>query len=103
MYKHFRNDFLAALVEQGISENDIQRILLSLDQTAARYEIQRKELSLMIYNDGLPEIAKNYVVCKKIEGLSERTLETYLRMLRIFFQEVQKPAEQITANDIRIF
>ena len=46
---------------------------------------------------------KNYIVCKKIEGLTDNTLETYLRTLRVFFEELRKPPEQITTNDIRIF
>lgn len=103
MYEHLRNDFLSAMVENGIPEDEIHHILLTLDQVTSRYEVQRKELSLTVYNDGLPELAKNYIVCKKIEGLSDPTLEAYLRTLRIFFQELRKPVEQITANDIRIF
>lgn len=103
MYEHFRNDFLSAMIENGIPENELHHILLSLDQVASRYEVRQKELSLVVYNDDLPELAKNYVVCKKIEGLSDNTLETYLRTLRIFFQELRKPVEQISANDIRIF
>lgn len=103
MYEHLRNDFLSALVENGIPENEIHHILLTLDQVSARYEIQQKELSLTVYDDGLPELVKNYIVCKKIEGLTDNTLETYLRTLRIFFEELRKPPEQISANDIRIF
>lgn len=103
MYEHLRNDFLSALVDNGIPENEIQHILLTLDQVATRYEVKPRELSLVTYSDGLPELAKNYIVCKKIEGLSDTTLQTYLRTLRIFFQELRKSPEQITANDIRIF
>lgn len=57
----------------------------------------------MPYNQELPELAKMYLVCKKIEGLSDRTLETYKRMLEIFFRHFQKPVEMIGANDIRVY
>lgn len=103
MYEHLRNDFLSALVDNGIPNDNIQRILLTLDRVSTRYEVKPRELSLTVYNDGLPELAKNYIVCKKIEGLSDVTLQTYLRTLRIFFQELRKSPEQITTNDIRIF
>lgn len=102
MYEHLRNDFLSAMVENGISENEIHHILLTLDQVTSRYEVQRKELSLTVYNDDLPELVKTYIVCKKIEGLTDNTLNTYLRTLRIFFQEVRKSPERISVNDIRI-
>lgn len=57
----------------------------------------------MPYNHELPELAKMYLVCKKIEGLSDRTLATYKRMLEIFFRHFQKPVEMIGANDIRVY
>ena len=65
--------------------------------------MKQKELSLTVYNGELPEIAKVFLVCKKIEGLSEQTLDQYMRLLQIFFREIPKPIEQIGTNDIRIF
>lgn len=89
MYEHLRNDFLSAMVDNETPENEIHYILLTLDQVASQYEVQRKELSLTVYNDDLPELVKNYIVCKKIEGLSEITLQTYLRTLHIFFEDLR--------------
>ena len=103
MYEHLRNDFLCALDTTTLSEHDLTGILQALDLAASRYDVQLKELSLTVYNDDLPELAKMYIVCKKIEGLSNTTLTTYTRTLRIFFQEIRKSVQQITANDIRIF
>lgn len=103
MYERLRNDFLRAAHEGGMRVEDVQAAVNALDQVAARYEIRQKELSLMIYNDEIPELVKTYIVCKKIEGLEDRTLETYTRMLRIFFRSFRKPVERIDANDIRIF
>lgn len=103
MYEHLRNDFLSAMVENGIPDNEIHNILLTLDRVSTRYEVKTKELALTVYDDGVPELVKNYIVCKKIEGLSDITLQTYLRTLRIFFQELRKPVEQISSNDIRVF
>lgn len=50
MYEHLRNDFLSAMVDNEIPENEIHYILLTLDQVASQYEVQRKELM------------KNYIV-----------------------------------------
>lgn len=103
MYERLRNDFLRSAHEGGMRMEDVQAAVNALDQVAARYEIRQRELSLMVYNDELPELVKTYIVCKKIEGLEDRTLETYTRMLRIFFREFRKPVERIDANDVRIF
>lgn len=103
MYEHFRNDYLCTAHEFNVSPDVLNAALQILDQVASRYEIQKRELSLAVYNDELPELAKTYLVCKKIEGLSDRTLDTYMRMLRIFFREFRKPVETISPNDIRVF
>ena len=103
MYERLRNEFLRAAHDGGMQLEEIHAAVSALDQVVVRYDIRQKELSLMVYNDELPELVKTYIVCKKIEGLEDRTLETYTRMLRIFFRTFRKPAEQIDANDIRLF
>lgn len=103
MYEHFRNDFKRAATENGISQEAVVEALGLLDVLATRYEIHRKETSLAVYNEEMPEIVKIYIVCKKIEGLSERTLDTYHRMLKLFFQAVKKAPAQVTTNDIRVY
>lgn len=103
MYEHFRNDFQCIAAEHGITQNGLTDVLGILDELATRYEIRRKETALSIYHDELPEIVKIYIVCKKIEGLSERTLDTYMRMLKLFFRDIRKAPAQITTNDIRVY
>lgn len=103
MYEHMRNDFLSAAHDANISADALAAAVRILDQVAARYEIQPRELSLVVYNDGLTEVGKLFLVCKKIEGLSENTLATYMRTLKLFFREMKKPFEKITANDIRVY
>lgn len=103
MYEHFRNEFLCAIQDSNISSEISNIIVHALDQVATKYDIGKKELGMTVYDGDLPECAKTYVVCKKIEGLSNQTLQTYIRVLTIFFKEFKKPISQITANDIRIF
>lgn len=103
MYEHFRNEFQCAAEGQGIGTKIVTDVLHILDQLAERYEIQRKESSLMPYNEEMPEIVKIYIVCKKIAGLSQETLDAYTRTLGLFFRTVRKPMAKITANDIRVY
>lgn len=44
-----------------------------------------------------------FLAAKKLEGLSELTLEGYQIELRIFAEKVQKPVDKITTADIRFF
>lgn len=103
MYEHFRNDFTLEATTAGLHQDTITECLRVLDYVSSKYEMTQKELSLIPYGEEMPELAKVYMVCKKMEGLSETTLDTYLRMLGIFFRSVRKPVESITANDIRIY
>lgn len=103
MYEHFRNDFQCAAAECGIPQQTVVDVLGLMDKLATRYEINKKETAMTVYNEEVPEVVKIYIVCKKIEGLSEQTLDTYLRMLKLFFREMKKPIPQITTNDIRVY
>lgn len=103
MYEHFRNDFQSAAFRLGLDPADLPLLLGALDQVAAGYDITRKELALVPYGDELPDMVKTYLVCKRIEGLSDHTLSAYMRTLQIFFRSVRQPPDRISPNDIRVF
>lgn len=55
---------------------------------------------------GHPDIrekAELFLAAKKLEGLSELTIEGYRLELRIFAESVQKSVDKITTADIRLF
>jgi integrase/recombinase XerD len=49
------------------------------------------------------EKVDQYLAAKRLEGLSELTLEGYALELRIFAEHVVKPVEEITTGDIRAY
>ena len=101
MYEQMRNDFLALISkEQNI---DVVTALRILDQVATSYDVKQKETSLVLYEGDLPDIAKTYLMCKKMAGLSKGTLENYKIILTVFFKEVKRLPQFITANEIREF
>lgn len=102
MYEQFKNQFIMLLAEK-FSAEEIATITRSLDIAAYDYDITRKETAIAVYNSELPELVKTYLVCKKIEGLSQQTLYNYGRCLKLLFLDLQKLPEQVTTNDIRIF
>lgn len=102
MYEQFRNQVMLFLSGR-FSPDILEKIGAALDRTAIDYDIKKKETSLAIYNNDLPELVKTYLVCKKIEGLTDATLYNYRKQLHMFFLTVQKPPEHVTANDIRVY
>ena len=101
MYEQMRNEFLVALSD--ISELSIDLVLKALDQVSTSYEIKQKESSSVASYDELPEVVQTYLVCKKMSGLSASTLNNYKTILKVFFREIKKEPQLVTANDIRKF
>ena len=102
MYEQFKNQFMLKL-SGNFTNEELEVIMEELDKTAYDYEIKKRETELVVYNDEMPALVKTYLVCKKIEGLSDATLYNYGHYLHIFFREIQKAPEQVTTNDIRVF
>ena len=101
MYEQMRNDFLVAL--SGASELNVETVLKFLDQAATNYEVKQKESDMGEWCDELPEVVQTYLVCKRMAGLSNSTLNNYKIILNVFFREVKKEPQLVTANEIRKF
>lgn len=102
MYEKFKNQF-ALLLSSSYSKEDIEIILRKLDSVSYNYEINQKETSVTLYNSEMPEMVKTYLVCKKVEGMSDGTLYNYGRALEKFFFQIQKSPNQVQPNDIRVY
>ena len=101
MYEHFKTEFLSQL--SNFNSQTINLISIALDQVAQNYDIKEKETALVVREEVIPKQVKMYLATLKIEGKSERTIILYQNRLRIFFETVRKPIEDITGNDIRLF
>lgn len=102
MQSNFANEFIIRL-DGKVSEDEMQLILQELQMFSNDYDIQKKETSVVPYEEQLPDCYRVYMVAKKIEGLSKGTLQTYKLYLEHFLLNVCKPIEEITANDIRVY
>lgn len=80
-------------------ELDEAKLAIRLEEVASNFDMQEKTID-GLKND-LVENIKMYVDAKRLEGLSELTLEGYYRELMIFEFHVQKPTSRITTMDIR--
>ena len=102
MYEHFRNDFMMKLA-QRYNRDQVTEITAMLDSVAIDYDISLKSTELVVWEDAIPKEVNIYIASKRLEGLAETSIENYYGQLRVFFEELRKPVEDVTTNDIRMY
>lgn len=102
MRDKFVNGFMTKLYEE-IPEEYLERVRNKLALYVNDFDISQRETAVVKYTGYLPDFYKTYIVSRKIEGLSKKTLELYNLYLDDFFFTVNKKAEDIAANDIRVY
>ena len=105
MKEIFVSDLMAKLSTIIPSDllRDVQTIIeLHIDD----YEITKRNTEVVLYEDFTPSWYQAYIVSQKIEGMSDDSLRQYMMYLKNFFewlQDIQKPIEKITPNDLRVY
>lgn len=102
MRERFVNEFMAQL-NDIIPDRYLLLIKQKLDVYISNYEISKRETSLAEYTGFIPDCYKIYVDTRKIEGMSEKSLKDYNIYLIDLFRYFNKPLEQITTNDLRVY
>lgn len=85
-----------------VSDETLKAIKIRLSAYVDDYSIEQKNFSIALRNNK-PDAYKHFLVSKKIEGLSDKTLENYKSKLDVFFDKVTYPLEQITTQTIQVF
>lgn len=106
-YNIFKNDFISDIYTSDIklNQDQITKVLKSLDRTSRNFDIYSKSGSSALTEkiNGIPKSIYDYLDIKKAEGCSDGTLYIYRLMLEVFFHNICKSPEQVTADDIRDF
>lgn len=87
--------------ELGVNLDKQLKVKKIIDETLYDYEVQTKSKELI--TSDIEEKAQLYLACKKLEGLSSKTLYNYklfLNKLNMFFA---KPCSTISTMDLRMF
>ena len=100
--ENFATEFMIKL-DGKLTPEQMKTVLMELEMFSANFDIEKKVTDIVPYQDCVPECYKVYLVSKKIEGMSPQSLRTYKCNLDDFFQTVNKPLNQITTNDIRVY
>jgi site-specific recombinase XerD len=80
-------------------ESEEDKVLVRLEEILANYEIKRRTFKEIV-ND-LHEKIDAFISARKVEGLSEYTIEGYRIELGMFADFINKAVVQITTTDIR--
>ncbi len=93
-----RND-IETIVSILAPDTDFIKLKIRLEEITEKYNVTLKT-SVELTND-LSDNIELYISARRIEGLSEKTLEGYQSDLKAFDKFVQKPTAYITTHDIR--
>lgn len=96
------NSFIVRLSDR-LDVDTLKIVSEQLEIFFADYDIVRKETALMAYDGDILKELKEYLVTRKIEGLSDNTLKLYRTELIKFLYYVNKPCDKITSNDIKLY
>lgn len=102
MREKLKNDLLM-LLDKHVSVETLRSLEPEINLLLSNYEIEERKTELILYDSDIPETVENYIVSKKISGLSIKSLYLYHIVLTDFFRTVQKKPEKVTANDIRVY
>ena len=98
----FTDEFLTR-INGKVPDEYLTTISTELNSIIAKYTIEPVTTDVTVYQGYLPEFYPAFFVTKKIEGLSEKTLNLYMNRLNEFFRVMNKPVEEITSLDIRAY
>lgn len=87
----------------SFSQQDITLIRDILRDISSRYDITPKGNEIVSENVLMPEGYKAFLIIKKTEGLSDRTLNYYRYTIDRFLLAVMKPLNSITVTDIQLY
>ncbi|MGL5718026.1 MAG: site-specific tyrosine recombinase/integron integrase [Paraclostridium sp.] len=100
--KQLTTNFIIKLSKSINLNYEQQQIVISIfEECIGEYDLSKKEL--VIVESDIQEKILLYLQTKKLQGLSEKTLQNYFYLLRKFTVAFNKCVADITINDLRAF
>ena len=96
----FVNGFVARIGD--MSEEELSRIKQELSIFMSGWDVKKRSTELAVYEE-CPVAFKAYLVTKKIEGRSPKTLDLYKLVLEDMIRTIRKELATITTNDLRFY
>lgn len=98
------NEFVNGFVTRigDMTDEELARIKTELAIFINDWDVKKRTTEVAIYED-CPMAYKAYMVTKKIEGRSPKTLDQYRMTLEDMFRTIRKEPSAITTNDLRFY
>lgn len=95
---------IAVNLMDKFDNEDIIAIQQAVFCELSKYDIRRKATEIVAVNDDTrSKCYRMFLVSKKIEGCTDKTILYYRGVLNRFYSEIQKNISDITSDDIRIY
>lgn len=96
--------WVVADMEKEIDGENLRKLQIILTMRLDHFDLTKPSRELVLYDETSDVAAyRQFVVSKKIQGLSDGTLNLYMQTINLFMRTFRKPYKDITTNDIRLF
>lgn len=90
-------------LSESLSDNQIEQLRNTLYIQLNEYDIQDKETHLSVIDSSSDNLLKQFIATKKIEGRSDSTLKRYYDVCYFMIHGMDKPLEEVTTFDLRLY
>lgn len=91
------------MMSSVLGNEQIVRLGNVLDIVLHDYRVERRTEEVIVYDNSNASKLKRFIATKRLEGLSEASLEQYYRTIDNMFNVISKPLERIETDDIRYY
>lgn len=91
------------MMSRVLDEEQMSDLSRVLDIVLHDYHIERRIEEIVVYDNSNESKLKRFIATKRLEGLSEASLEQYYRTINNMFNTIGKPLEKISTDDIRYY
>lgn len=91
-------------LEADLNSEQLRKVNMLLMMYLEPFELVKSSTDIVIYDEKSDASAYHqFMVSKKIQGLSDGTLKLYMQTINFFMSKLRKPFKDITTNYIRLF
>lgn len=102
MQEQLRTEIISGLAYY-LTNEQLKTVSTVLTVILNSYEVAKRTTEIAVYDGGIPNEIKSFLVCKSLKGLTKKTLDQYERTLVHFYNNVNKDIKKVTTNDIRLY
>ena len=106
MINNYLNDLINGIIDvmsDDLSVNQINKLRNVLHNKLKDYNIERMISKLPWDSNCNFSKLKKFIATKRLEGVSENTLDQYHRAICKLFESIKKPLDKINTDDIRYY